>query len=67
DYCDVVTACASKYVREKGSERALLQVGDHVPIFAASERGKELIERKLQELGRKPSSGGGEDIPRPLI
>ena len=33
DTCDIVTACASSAVRTRAKERALLQVGNKVPIY----------------------------------
>ncbi len=66
-YCDVVTGCASLHVRELAKERALLQVGERVPAYAATKKGKELMEMKLRQLGKSPASGDSEDPPRPLV
>ena len=66
DYCDVVTACASRYVREVGKTRATIQAGTKVPVYGATEFGKQMIMMKLEELGRKPDTT--LDIsPDPLI
>ena len=65
-YADVITACASKYVREVGSKIALVQAGTKVPVYAATEFGKSIIMEKLNELGRKPDTTLDEN-PYPLI
>ena len=66
DYCDMITACASKYMRELAPERAVLQVGKKIPIYAATEKGAELMRAKLNELGMEPSDTL-EDGPYPLL
>ena len=66
DKCDVITACASRYVREVGARRATVQAGTKVPVYGATEFGKDVIMLKLEELGRKPDHGLDES-PDPLI
>ncbi len=66
DKCDVVTSCASRYVREVGSRRATVQAGTKVPVYGATEFGKDVIVLKLEELGRRPDHGLDEN-PDPLI
>lgn len=66
DKCDVITACASRYVREVGARRATVQAGTKVPVYGATEFGKDVITLKLEELGRKPDHGLDES-PDPLI
>jgi putative methanogenesis marker protein 8 len=66
DYADVITACASKYVREVAKTKAVIQAGTKVPIYGATERGKELMLAKLNELGKTPDTIL-EDGPYPLI
>ena len=51
--CDVITACASKWVREVAGKRALLQAGSAIPVFAMTERAKNLILEKLKEVSRQ--------------
>jgi putative methanogenesis marker protein 8 len=46
---DLMTACASKAVREVAGARALLQAGVSVPIFALTKRGKEIIIEKIRQ------------------
>jgi len=64
--CDVISACASRWVREEARSRALLQVGNKIPIYAASEAGKRLLETRIAQLGGRKDDGP-EDAPRPLL
>jgi putative methanogenesis marker protein 8 len=64
--CDIVSACASRWVREEARSKALLQVGNKIPIYAASEAGKHLLEARIVQLGGGKESGS-EDAPRPLL
>jgi putative methanogenesis marker protein 8 len=52
DYADVATGCASKYIREEGSKKALCKVGDSVPIFGVTPRGQALIEERIKFMGK---------------
>ncbi|HIH70333.1 methanogenesis marker 8 protein [Methermicoccus shengliensis] len=52
---DVMTACASRHVREQAGERALLQAGASVPMFALTQLGKELMLERMK------------DVPSPLF
>lgn len=66
DYCDVVTACASKYIREIGEKIASKKVGESIPIYGASEKGKEFLELRVEKIGGiKPKKDS--KIPKPLI
>jgi len=65
DSCDVITACASESIRKVAKDRALLQAGTKVPVFASSEIGKKIILAKLNELGKEPSVSE-DDRPDPL-
>jgi putative methanogenesis marker protein 8 len=64
--CDIISSCASHWVREEARSRALLQVGTKIPIYAASEAGKRLLEARIGQLGGRKESGA-EDPPRPLL
>ncbi len=66
DYADVITACASRYVREVAQTKATLQAGTKVPIYAATEAGKELMLAKLRELNKLPDTTL-TDHPNPLL
>ena len=45
---DLVTACASKPIREIAGPLALVQAGISIPVFAMTEKGKELIIEKIR-------------------
>jgi putative methanogenesis marker protein 8 len=64
--CDIITACASKAVRGTAREKALLQVGYKVPIYAASLWGEMLLKMRLEML-KNPNTPMPEEPPRPLI
>jgi putative methanogenesis marker protein 8 len=69
---DLVTACASRHLRELGS-RALIQAGTAIPVFGFTRAGKEIILAKVREADapvvvkfeRLPVSGGSG--PEPLL
>lgn len=66
ELCDVITSCASKYVREKSVGRATIQAGTKVPVYGATEFGAKIITLKLQELGKTPDTTLDES-PFPLV
>jgi putative methanogenesis marker protein 8 len=71
--CDIVTACASRAVREVAGPRALLQAGSSIPVFAMTGRAKNLILDKIRLTegqvlvtgARLPFSG--DSAPDPLV
>ncbi len=68
DTCDVITACASSTVRLEAKNRDVVTVGNKVPVYGVSEKGKELVSLRLEEIGREPWAGEPpEDPPSPLI
>jgi len=70
---DVVSGCASKWIREVAGKVALLQAGTTVPVFALTQRGKIFIIEKLKETQARlmvkvehlPAKG--EKEPKPLV
>jgi putative methanogenesis marker protein 8 len=66
DTADVITACGSMNIRAVAKDRKLFQVGNKVPIFAASLWGEILLQRRL-ELTKVVNVTSPEDPPRPLI
>ncbi|MCP1716241.1 putative methanogenesis marker protein 8 [Methanocalculus alkaliphilus] len=70
---DIVTACASGSIRRIAGERALLQAGVSVPVFAMTKRGKELLIEKIRQSDEQvlikptklPATGG--TLPEPLV
>ena len=67
----LVTACASRHLRELASP-ALIQAGTGIPVFGFTRAGKEIILAKVREskapvvvkFDRIPVTGNG---PEPLI
>lgn len=69
DTFDVITACASKHLREECSRRpGTLIAGCKVPIYGTSDAGKCLVKAKLEQLGRKETSADeAQHPPEPLF
>ena len=73
DAADLVTACASGPIREIAGARALIQAGVSVPVFAMTEKGKEILIEKIRQSDEpvliKPTKlpAGGGIQPEPLI
>lgn len=66
DNADVITACASKTIREIGEKKALLKAGFSIPIYAATEKGKEFLLKRIDEIGGLKEKKDPK-IPEPLI
>ncbi|MFP4545293.1 MAG: methanogenesis marker 8 protein [Methanomassiliicoccales archaeon] len=43
DHCDIIWACASDQVREVAGEKAKVQIGVSIPVFAITDLGKRLV------------------------
>ncbi|HTY47215.1 MAG TPA: methanogenesis marker 8 protein [Methanomassiliicoccales archaeon] len=65
--CDVISGCASRWLREEAKTKALLQAGTKVPVYAATPFGKKILEQRLKQIGMEPASGKDDDAPSPLI
>jgi putative methanogenesis marker protein 8 len=52
-HADLVTACASKTIREICGQKALMQAGTGVPVFALTKKGKEILIRRLIDISRQ--------------
>lgn len=66
DYADVVTGCASKYIREIGMDKGLFKAGDCIPIFGVTEEGKDFLKLRIKKIGGLKEKNNTE-IPKPLI
>lgn len=66
---DIITACASKHLREECRRRPdTLVAGSKVPVYAITPIGKRMVQAKLDELGRKAwDQSVPEEPPEPLI
>jgi putative methanogenesis marker protein 8 len=67
--CDVITACASRPIREIGKKRSLYTVGNKIPIYASTEVGESIMRRRMEKVGKARSKENAEapDPPRPLL
>ena len=66
--CDIVTACASRWVREVAKERAIFSVGNKIPVYASTEFGKKLMEERLKVIPHKKNEKEDSgDAPQPLV
>jgi putative methanogenesis marker protein 8 len=71
-HADLVTACASRYLREL-AESAIIQAGTGIPVFGFTRAGKEIILARVREVNapvvvkfdRLPVAGGS--CPEPLV
>lgn len=70
---DIVTSCASKTLREVAGQKALVQAGITVPIFAITPKARDLIFEKIRagnsQVLVKPTSlpSLGDKQPNPLV
>lgn len=70
---DIVTSCASKTLREVAGQKALVQAGITVPIFAITTKARDLIFEKIRagnsQVLVKPTSlpSLGDKQPNPLV
>jgi len=70
---DIITACASRHVRNVAGPRALLQAGVSIPVFAMTRAGRDLILEKVRQAPARvvisnaqlPATHGVE--PQPLV
>lgn len=63
---DVVTGCASKYIREIGGEKDCFKAGDSIPIFGVTESGKRFLKMRIDKIGGLKKKKDPK-IPEPLI
>jgi len=66
EYADVVTGCASKYIRDMAVNRGFFKAGDCIPIFGISEDGKKFLKRRIDKIGGLKEKEDAK-IPKPLI
>ena len=50
---DLITGCASKWIREAAGKAALIQAGASVPVFALTKKGKDLIVERIKETQQR--------------
>lgn len=67
DGSDVITACASKHIREIGEKESLKTVGQSIPIYSNTKDGKRFLELRLDHIGGEKPKKENPDLPYPLI
>jgi putative methanogenesis marker protein 8 len=67
EHADVATGCASKYIREAGEKKAICKVGDSIPIYGITQRGKQLIAERIRFMGRPIVPKPGAPQPDRLL
>jgi hypothetical protein len=69
DNFDIITACASKNLRDVAKTReGILIAGRKVPVYGVTATGKELIQAKLDEACKEPTPADApQEPPYPLI
>lgn len=67
DNCDVITSCASKHIRDIGDKESVKTVGQSIPIYAGTLKGKEFLELRLDKIGGEKPKKNNPDIPKPLV
>ncbi len=66
DSADVITGCASKYIREEGENRGIFKAGASIPIYGVSEAGEKFLKRRIEKIGGLKEKKDAK-IPKPLI
>lgn len=68
---DVITACASKHIRDYANKNRPYYSGNKVPIFAASSKGKIFIDNRLKYINKPLCTRdyplNEDNIPRQLF
>ncbi len=68
---DIVTACASKAISDYADEHKPYYYGVKVPIFCASEKGRELLDARLEHINKPLTTNeyprNKDDAPHKLL
>ena len=71
DNADIVTACASKAISDYADKYEPYYYGLKVPIFCASEDGRQLLDNRLEKIGKPLTTNdyprNKDDMPYKLI
>lgn len=67
DGSDVITACASRHIREIGENESVKTVGQSIPIYSNTKNGKKFLELRLNHIGGEKPPKENPDLPYPLI
>jgi putative methanogenesis marker protein 8 len=63
---DVVTGCASKYVRGIGDEKNYYKAGVSIPIYGVTTSGKKFLKMRINKIGGLKEKKNPK-VPKPFI
>lgn len=63
---DVITGCASKYIREVGEKGKVFTAGASIPIYGVTKDGEKFLKTRIEKIGGLKAKKGAK-IPDPLI
>jgi putative methanogenesis marker protein 8 len=66
NYADIITGCASKYIKEVGEKRKIFTAGASIPIYGVTEAGEKFLKRRIEKIGGLKDKPNAK-IPDPLI
>lgn len=66
EYADIISGCASKYIREIGDEKNVFKAGASIPIYGVTEAGENFLKRRIEKIGGLKDKKEAK-IPYPLI
>lgn len=66
DHSDIITGCASKYIRQTGEDRQTFSVGASIPIYGVTETGEKFIDLRVEKIGGLKDKKKAK-LPEPLI
>lgn len=66
DYADVITGCASKYIREVGDAKGIFTAGASIPIYGASKAGEKFLKIRIEKIGGLKDKPDAK-LPDPLL
>ena len=66
NYADIITSCASKYIREVGEERGSFTAGASIPIYGVTEAGENFLKIRIEKIGGLKDKPDAK-MPDPLV
>ena len=64
---DIVTSCASKYIRKYCDDKSVFSVGEEIPIYALTGEGELFLKLRLDKIGGPKPPKLNPRLPDPLI
>lgn len=66
DNADVITACASKHLRDLASKKRVFQAGESIPIYGVTPKGISFLKLRIEKIGGLKKKKNAKS-PAPLI